>query len=119
MLTAGRMTEQVQVYRKNVSSTSPEAWVKEGRQRRATIWRVSDRAALEESAQYEIAVTHHAVVDAADVYEAVGHGVRLLKRMGDGQNFWVLRVVEAGRRDRRGGYRYMRLSLTAFTPAEV
>ena len=114
------MTERVQEYRLNRAGTSPEAWVKEGSGRRASIWRVSDRAALEESAQYDINVTHHATVDyKADAYEAVGSGVRRLDRTSDGQKFWIVRAVEVGKRGRRGRHRYMRLSLSQYDASEV
>ena len=117
MLSAGKMTEQVQIYRKGIAGTSPEQWIREGKPRRASIWRISDRAALEESAQYTFNATHHASVDSASGFEPVGAGARLLVRLSDGQNFWVWRVVEAGPRKRRGGSRYMRLSLSSFEPA--
>ena len=120
MLSGGGMTEQVMIYRKGIAGTSPEAWVSDGLWRRADVARVSDRAALEESAAYELTVTHQAYVDyRADVYEAVGHGVRVLKRKSDGQNFWIVRATGVGRRGRLGKQRYMRLALDAFSPAVV
>jgi len=65
-------------------------------------------------------VTHVAHVDYdATAFEAVGAGVRLLVSLSGGQNYWILRAVEAGRRGRTGRSRYMRLTLCAFEPAAV
>ena len=122
MLSAGGMTERVRVYRKGNTDTSPESWTSDGIGRRAEIHRVSDRAALEESAaqDYAMNVTHTAYVDYdADAFEPVGGGTRLLVALADGQNYWILRAVADGRRGRTGRTRYMRLSLCAFEPAAV
>ena len=120
MLSAGSMTEQVQAFRKGVEGTSPEEWVSDGVWRRARISRVGSRAALEENVAYEVNVTHRADVDyREDIYETEGHGARLLKRQRDGANFMITRVIGIGLRGRRGNQRYMRLTLTTLSPAEV
>ena len=120
MLNAGGLTERVRVYQKSRTGTSPEQWEAQGGLRRADISRVSDRAALEESAGYDVTVTHQAYVDYADgVFEPIGQGGRIIKRESDGQNFVIVRAIGVGRRGRAGKQRYMRLSLTALSPAVV
>lgn len=116
----GIMTQQVALYRKDKAGTSsPEGWVQIDNLRRAYIEPISDNDALKEAAAYEMNVTHRAYVDAADDFKPDGHGSRVLKRISDDQNFFILRVVGAGPVGRTGTQRYMRLSLTAIEPAVV
>lgn len=120
MLSAGRMTERVMVYRKETEGVSPEDWEADDIGRRAAIHRVSDRAALEEDAQYNVNVTHHAFVDYhSTAFVPEGSGSRLLKRLSDGQEFLITRAIEVGRAGRTGKRRFMRLSLSAISPAQT
>ena len=116
---AGRMTEQVRLYRKAIAGdVSPEEWFAVGAARRAQLERLGDTAALNEGGLLQANVTHHAFVDAADDYEAMS-GSRVLKHLGTGKNYWILRVVAEGRVQRDGRTRYMRLSLAEVEPAVV
>ena len=109
---AGRMTEQVELFRKQRGGAkSPENWEQIGPARRAQIVRISDAAAINEGAVLDANVTHHCWVDYADDYEAQA-GSRVLKHVATGENYWIVRVVETGRRQRAGRTRYLRLSLS-------
>lgn len=116
---AGRMTEQVKLYRKATSAEeSPTEWVQLAGTRRAQIDWLSDNAALAESNLLQAQVTHHAFVDADDDYKAQT-GSRVLKHVETGKNFWIVRVAEAGHRGRAGTPRYLRLSLAEVRPEVV
>lgn len=114
---ADRMTQEIVLYRKGtIGTSSPEAWDEVHPRRRAEIVLVSDNTALREAAAYDVNTTHHAWVDYRDDYQPTGRGARLIKRVSDGQNFLVHRVVGAGKVGRTGHQRYLRLSLAAIDP---
>ena len=119
MLNAACMTTPVVLYKKGLAGTTPEAWVRVGGTRRAQIMHLTAGDSIEKSARWNANVTHEGWLDAADDFESVGGGSRLLKRLRDGQNFLLVGSEEAGKRLRAGRTRYTKVSLSEISPAVV
>lgn len=112
----GDMTEAVAIYAKATSGTaSPEAWERIGAVRRARIELVSDYQAVQSAQLLNANITHMAKVVASEDFQPVSTGgrMRVLKRLRDGQNFFIVRVRQAGTPRRGGRTRLMSLALAA------
>jgi hypothetical protein len=97
MPTMAAMKDNVLLCKKANTDVSPEAWLRIGGFRRIALMRMSDRSALEAGAAIEqpgYQPTHKGLVE-TDADYTVG---RVLVRKGDDQNYYILRVVEIGRR---------------------